>query len=75
MEISSEEVKLPDGIDLSDSSITQKLEVERFLIKRKHLFSKGITDLGNCDLVKQTVNLTDETPFKEPHRKIPPAIF
>ena len=45
------------------------------MVKWKHLFSKGITNLGNCDLVKHKINLTDEKPFKEPHRKIPPAIF
>ena len=45
------------------------------LIEWKHLFSKGITDLGNCDSVKNQINLKDETPFKEPHRKIHPAIF
>ena len=72
-----EEIKIPDGIDLSESKITpdQKLKLEEFLTKWEHLFSKGITDLGNCDLVKHKINLTDETPFKEPHRKIPPAIF
>ena len=72
-----EEIKIPDGIDLSESKITpdQKLRLEEFLTKWEHLFSKGVTDLGNCDLVKHKINLTDETPFKEPHRKIPPAIF
>ena len=72
-----EEIKIPDGKDLSESKITpdQKLKLEEFLIKWEHLLSKGITDLGNCDLIKHKINLTDETPFKEPHRKIPPAIF
>ena len=76
-ETSTEEMKMPDGIDISESKITQdqKLKLEEFLVKWKHLFSKGITDLGNCDLVKHKINLTDEKPFREHHRKIPPAIF
>ena len=70
-------LELPDKIDLSDSSITQKqkLEVERFFIKLKHLFSKGITYFRICDLVKHKINLTDEIPFKHPHRKKPHALF
>ena len=64
-------------LDLESSKITsaQKEKVAEFLLKRKHIFSKGITDLGNCDLVKHEIKMKDDTPFKEPHRRIPPAIF
>ena len=44
-------------------------------MKWKNIFSTGLNDLGNCDLVKHAINLSDETPFKEPHRRIPPALF
>ena len=67
----------PSGIDLSKSALDdkQKDEMTRFLLKWKHMFSTDITDLGNCDLFKHRINLTDNEPFKEPHRRIPPALF
>ena len=47
------------------------------LNKWSDIFSKGPTDLGKTDLVKHNINLTDtdETPFKEPYRRIPPGLF
>ena len=71
------ETNLPEGIDLGCSNLTtdQKERLQQFLFKWKDIFSKGITDLGNCDLVKHNIKLSDETTFKEPHRRIPPALF
>ena len=37
--------------------------------------SKGLTDLGNCDLVKREIKLTDKIPVKESPRRIPLALF
>ena len=69
--------ELPSGIKLEGSTLTSEEtdELQKFLIKWKDIFSTGITDLGNCDLYKHEIHLTDETPFKEPHRRIPPALF
>lgn len=39
------------------------------------IFSRGPTDLGHTDLIKHEINLTDETPFKEPFRRISPALY
>ena len=36
---------------------------------------KSVTDIGKCDLVKHQIRLNDNEPFKEPHRRIPPALF
>ena len=38
-------------------------------------FSKDIKYLGSCDLLKHEINLTENAPFKEPARRIPPALF
>ena len=64
-------------LDLDASNLTtdQQKKVSDFLLKWKQTFSRGLTDLGNCDLVKHEIKLKDEKPFKEPHRRIPPAIF
>ena len=69
--------QLSEGIHLEDSNLTteQKTQFTSFLYRWQDIFSKGITDLGNCDLVKHKINLSDETPIKEPHRRIPPALF
>ena len=68
---------LPSGIDLKDSAITeeQRQELTQFLLKWKGMFSKGLTDLGDCDKVKHRINLHDDKPFKDPYRRIPPALF
>ena len=31
--------------------------------------------MGSCDLLKNEINLTDNLPFKEPARRIPPALL
>ena len=41
----------------------------------EHIFSTSFTDLGNCDLVKHKINLTNDQPIKEPPRRIPPALY
>ena len=74
---SEEEHQLPEGVDVTECAVTedQRKQLKEFLCKWKGIFSKGITDLGNCDLVKHKIHLHDEQPFKEPHRRIPPALF
>ena len=32
-------------------------------------------DLGRTSLVKHSIRLTDNTPFKEPYWKIPPSVY
>ena len=36
---------------------------------------KGPSDLGKADIVKHEIKLTDETPFKDPYRRIPPGLY
>ena len=38
-------------------------------------FSQGPIDLGHTNLVQHEIHLEDETPFKEPYRRIPPALI
>ena len=45
------------------------------LVKWKSVFAMSSLDLGHTDLVKQQINLTNETPLKQRHRRIPPAMF
>ena len=68
---------LPEGISLGDANISEdeKSQLSQFLGKWKHEFSTSFTDLGNCDLVKHKITLTDDQPIKEPPRRIPPALY
>ena len=66
-----------DEIDIEENSLSeeQKLELRQFFNKYRHLLSPGITGLGNCDLVKHYINVSDNVPFKKPYRHVPPALF
>ena len=68
---------LPEGINLTECNLSeeQRDKLKEFLSRWNHIFSKGVTDLGKCDLVKHQIKLNDNEPFKEPHRRIPPALF
>ncbi|MEW8091524.1 MAG: reverse transcriptase family protein, partial [Candidatus Thiodiazotropha endolucinida] len=69
--------KLLDEVMIGENNLSeaQKNQVKQFLEKWNDSFSEGPTDLGNCDLVKHKINLHDNEPFKEPHRRIPPGLF
>ena len=53
----------------------QKSKLEDLLKKHKDIFSKDETDIGHCDKIKHRIDLTNEIPFKQPHRRIPPSMI
>ena len=57
---------------LSSSEIGQ---VEELLLKWKHIFSTGDTDLGRTNQVKYHIILTNSEPFRERYRRIPPHLY
>ncbi len=65
------------GVKLEQEDLSpDQLDTARQLLgKWTHIFSTGITDLGKANIVQHEINLTDNTPFKEPYRRIPPAMF
>ena len=38
------------------------------------MFSKDEADIGQCDRIKHRLGLTNEVPFKQPHRRIPSSM-
>ena len=46
-----------------------------YLISGNIYISTGPTDLGFTDIVEHEINLSDNTPFKDPYLGIPPAYF
>lgn len=65
------------GVDLKESILSEPEKDKASLIfeKWQGIFSRGPLDLGHTDLVKHTIKLTDDTPFKEPYRRISPAMI
>ena len=50
-------------------------ELKTLLLKWKVVFSQNDLDYGRTDAVKHEINLVDETPIKQRHRRIPPGMF
>ena len=48
--------------------------VHQCLERHRNVFSWGDFDLGHCDRYLHRIKLTDETPFRERYRRIPPAM-
>ena len=65
------------GVDIDTENLSpQHLSKAKDILNRwSDIFSKGPTDLGKADIVKHEINLTDNTPFKDPYRRIPPALY
>ena len=62
-------------IDTENLSDDQEEQAKTLLSKWSNIFSKGPTDLGKADIVKHEINLTDDKPFKDPYRRIPPGLY
>ena len=63
------------SIDTSDLSEEEIHKVKSLLLEHESIFSTGETDIGHCSFVKHYINLIDEMPFKQRHRRIPPAMI
>ena len=61
-------------IDEENLSPEQLLQAKSMINKWSDVFSTGPTDLGRTNLVKHDIKLTDDTPFKDPYRRMPPAM-
>ena len=60
-----------------DTKLTpeQNEQVEALLKKHIDVFSKHDGDIGDCDKIKHRIDLIDNTPFKQKHGRIPPAMI
>lgn len=50
-------------------------QMKSLLLEYQDIFSEGDFDIGKTTLVKHHINLSDDTPFKQRHRRIPPAMY
>ena len=63
------------SVETDNLSAEQLNKVRQVLTNWSHIFSKDPTDLGKADIVKHKIKLTNNTPFKDPYRRIPPAMY
>ena len=60
---------------LKDWPESEQKQARELLLKWEHLFVQNDLDLGKTALIKHKIKLTDQTPFKERYRCIPPHMY
>jgi len=66
-----------DQIEMDKDGLTRE-EITQgtgLILKFKDIFSKADDDLGHSDMVKHRIDLEDDRPFKQRHRRIPPSMY
>ena len=63
--------------NFSDTDLTasQIEKVQQLFQQYQDVFSEGEFDIGHTDTITHRIELTDEVPFKQRHRRIPPAMY
>ena len=61
--------------ELDTWSVDQQQAAKKLLCDYSETFSKNDLDLGKCNILKHNIKLTDNQPFKERYRRIPPHLF
>ena len=67
-----------EALDLQGLKEWPELEQKQdreLLLKWEHLFACNALDLGKTALIKHKIRLTNQTPFKERYRHIPPHMY
>ena len=67
-----------DQLDLEEINTWSKEQqhaARKLLCDYSETFSKNDLDLGKCNILKHTIQLTDQQPFKERYRRIPPHLL
>ena len=68
-------LKALDLQGLTEWSESEQEQARVLPLKWEHLFVHSDLDLGKTALIKHKIQLTDQTPFKEHYRCIPPHIY
>ena len=61
--------------EISTWSVAQQQAARKLLCDYSVTFSKHDLDLSKCNILKHNIQLTDQQPFKERYRRIPPQLF
>ena len=54
---------------------SEQKQARELLLKWEHLFAQNDLDLGKTALIKHKIRLTNQTPFKERYRCMPPDMY
>ena len=60
---------------LKECPESEQKQARELLLKWEHLFAHSDLDLGKTALTKHKITLTDQMPFKEHYRHIPPHMY
>ena len=73
----SDKEKFQQQFDFPNTDLTadQIQKVKDLLWSYQDIFSKDEFDIGHAQTVKHRIELTDTTPFKQRHRRVPPAMY
>lgn len=63
------------NIDIENVTANQYKEAKEFLTRNLDLFSWNSTDIGHVTSVEHSIELENDTPFKQRSRRIPPAMY
>ena len=63
------------NLDTTGLTADQPERVYSLLWDYQDIFSAHDLDIGHTDTVKHRIDLNDETPFKQRHRRIPPSMY
>ena len=64
------------GLDqLTDLADSDRGQLETLLLKWRDIFSIADWDLGKTDLITHHIKLSDDTPIKQRHRRVPPGMY
>ena len=69
---------IPNHLDLGGTKHMDRRATiccKKLLCDYADTFSKNDLNLGKCNILKHNIQLTDQQPFKERYRRIPPHLF
>lgn len=64
-----------DTLPLGGLNSIEQLQAKALLLKYSSLFAKSDTDVGCTNLITHEIPLIDETPVRQPYRRIPPSQY
>ncbi|GBM44173.1 Retrovirus-related Pol polyprotein from transposon 17.6 [Araneus ventricosus] len=70
-ENSKRQIDWATQVDLNHLKDEQKLRVMTLLSKYNSVFSQNISDLGQCDLIKHEIHLSDQVPIRQKPYRVP----
>jgi transposase InsO family protein len=62
-------------VDYTDLDSNQQAGLQDVISRYAHIFSHSDIDVGHSTAVQHKIELTDNFPFKQRYRRIPPAMF